>query len=306
MTQTSLTDQASLQLWYGAAEHQLTDTALDLLSKKVPDFDALSAEDRCELLRYAKQDLAVQMVPLGTFLSYLDMKSEEAARASVDGVASGLSEAELGAVVKEQQLRVLQATGLEVDLVTGGVLAEIGATGAYAVHPNGYRGIHEMAEAAGISASERSDLMALSQTIFPWIENTLGQDPRAIWQRVGKAKFRRIVPLLRSLIEPAYDGTDRVRQQINKVREERGATDDKGLVGDILDMAEEHSVRNLDLALRPGDREPFILYATQRNGRVMITGTITEDDLELMQRKLHQFATVYIKREPIDIRGDAK
>ena len=310
MTELVAAHDAALARWYDAAETEVDRLAREMLQEEVAGWEDHSPAEKRELVQRAKQDILIRNVELGTFLSYLDMKSRETAALSlIDELSNdAVTDEQRVALVDEQQLRVLQATELEVHLVTGNVLAQIDATASYADSPYGYERLNEMAEAAGISASERSDTMALSQTIFPYIEQVLRLDPRDLWARVGKARFRRIVPILRTIMQPSYDGTERVREQIEVVRRqaardtnrEPGQVNNQEVAAYVLEMAETHSVRNLNQNLRGDDRNPFILHFVVQGEDVEVSGNITADDLELIRRRLNEHAEFIIERQPLE------
>lgn len=297
-------EEELLAMYYGKASEQLENLAKELLEDGVDEFDELSEDEQEMLMSRAKQDILLNNTDLASILGYLDILSNNAAIKNLgETMGDSLSDQEARAVILEEQLRILQKTGLEVQLVTGHKLVEAEASGDYAAHPNQYDTLNQMAQAAGISVSESSDMKALAGTIFPYLETTLGLDGRELWGKIGKSRFRQITPLLRTMIDPAREGTDRVQAKIKKLRELAAADkliDTSELTNEdavryLLGEAETQTYRNLDERLSPEEIAPFELEATfTAANRVTIKGYITADDLELMQKLLGRHANINI------------
>ena len=291
-------EQMLLSKYYKKGAGRIKELVDELIAEHIEEFDELCEEEQDEIRNKAFQDILANNVELASFMSYMNQKSREEAIKSLGfNDQTQLDPEEARAIVDEQQLRILQATGLEINLVTGNLLEEIEITQSFAAHPNDYTKLSHMAEAAGISVSECSDLKAIAGTIFPYIENVLKLNARELWIKIGKARFRRITPILRTLMDPGRDGTDRVQKQIERLQEHIAEDmlvnkEDVGtidLLTHLLALAEMHTLRNLDDIMRPEKITPFELMAdieAAPSMDVYIRGTISLGDLDTMKRLL--------------------
>ena len=75
-------------------------------------------------------------------------------------------------------------------------------------HPGDYASLAELAQDNGMSNSELSNILDLVDTIFPYLANA-GFSIGALWQSMGKSKFREMTPALKVLItgEPSAHAT---------------------------------------------------------------------------------------------------
>lgn len=289
--------------WIAIAQDSLYGIAQVIIKQTTPNFDSLSVQDRNNALALTDDmvyHLAALTAPLDVFVSHLKTKTEEAAQQIVESGKPNLSPAEHKAVVVEQQLKIISGLQLEINLLMGDVLNEADIASTWKSHPS-IKSFSELLAEVGLSASESSDYIAISTIIFPWLEE-MGLNPREMWQRIGKSKFRRIVPLLRAILNPAASSPS-VHKQVNDIRErlereEGDEVSDDALGLHILSEAETHSLRNLDQNLRGDESMPIAFIGTQRGDDVHIRSDMGVDQLDLLRKRMYQHAEFYIDREP--------
>jgi hypothetical protein len=117
------------------------------------------------------------------------------------------SDLNMRAMVVTEALRLTSGLDLTTVLTRGALIKQIEDEGLVGVHPNGYANLTQLARENGIaSVAELSDIRALCEVIFPYIQNVLGWDLNDTWEKVGKSNFRELVPC------PALDDHRRRRR----------------------------------------------------------------------------------------------
>jgi hypothetical protein len=112
----------------------------------------------------------------------------------------GYTAMELRAMTHVEALRLLNGFDLATIIERGHIIHDIDQQGLVGVFPGDYGTLEQIAADVGVSSSEVSDTRVLCETIFPWIENNTGQTVAYWWDRIGKSKFREMVPVLKALI----------------------------------------------------------------------------------------------------------
>ena len=127
--------------------------------------------------------------------------SSIAQAASQENAALGeYSQIEQRALLYGEMLNQSKGLSFAEVMIQGRIVATMERESLASVHPAGYRSLDELAKDQGIGASELSQIRDMTQTIFPWIQTTIGTDPAELWQEVGKSKLRELTPLLKRVI----------------------------------------------------------------------------------------------------------
>jgi hypothetical protein len=125
-----------------------------------------------------------------------------AARASIAQQTEGqeFTAMERTAMEAVEALRLLNSWDLAAILERGRIIKWIEDDGLVGVFPGDYTTLEQIASEVGVSPTEVSDTRTLCNVIFPWLETNSGQPVAYWWDRIGKSKFRELVPVLSALI----------------------------------------------------------------------------------------------------------
>lgn len=231
----------------------------------------------------------------------IEASLEEAARANVQVAVDehgGFTALEVTAMQKIEELRLINGLDLYAIMARGKRLQEIEEMGLIGIHPAGYADLAEMAQDQGISVSEMSQTRDLYNTIFPYINETLGRDIPEIFERVGKSNFREMTPVLKSLIldEEAASASARasVERVLEQVQEDAGdiELEDDDLrqraVGHLIDQGALLTNRELRAQLRPERTPNAGATVIQRDGqRMILIHCADHDQYEMVQRRIN-------------------
>lgn len=175
---------------------------------------------------------------LGNTLHGMHGQLDEAARRSLvetfDG--AGYTAIEERAVVAVQKLRLLNGFDLFVVLERGRILRDIENEGLVGIFPGDYNRLEDIAQELGISISEFSDTRTMCDMIFPWMEANFDEPIANVWDRIGKSKFREMVPVLRALISEQVTGSATVANSVELLLQ---AAHDIAQAGAIVFLDEE-------------------------------------------------------------------
>ena len=205
------------------------------------------------------------------------------------------------ALVLQRMLEII-ANRAHIRLLTleGDIISEIEQRRLWETHPSGYDSADQMIADAGISPSERSDMAAITGTIFPYLQE-IGIDPYSLYEEVGKTRMRRVTHILRAIIDSNHDGTRRVQEAVQRILDEEVAEVERSMP-DIEwtdEMRKEEAVRwiVMQATLHPANALPRIVYhgaeidaitifARMDAHGIRIVADVDEDQLQLMRRKL--------------------
>lgn len=246
---------------------------------------------------------------LSSTLLNLRTQLETAARENINAVlqTAGTSldaytDLEQRAMVLTEALRGVNSVDLATILLRGQLLQEIEAGALHTVHPEHYNTLEDMAQAQGISLSELSDIRMMTQTIFPYIENTLGIPVAQVWETMGKSNFRALVPVLRAIITGEEPGRGSARDNYNRILNDTAASlaalnggsppDDQTVrrqaVEDLMVAGQQMTARELREHVRDGQvtpaLEPVIIEGP--DGQQYLLSPIDDDQMLVVQRKL--------------------
>lgn len=230
--------------------------------------------------------------------------------------AEAFSDLQIEAMVRTEQLRLVNGMDLAAILLRGKILKDIDDRALYSVHPNQYNDLVHLAQDQGISVSELSDIRTMTWIIFPWIEENLQVPIAQIWETVGKAKFRMMCPILKALITGEAPDADSARRNYERILDSMAielhtqgeeVTDEAirdRAARHLIQRAGEETTRELDRTIRDGDVTPAlspILVAV--DGHCYMLTEVNEDQLTVAKRKLGRHMADPIA---IDLPADAR
>jgi hypothetical protein len=170
-----------------------------------------------------------------------------------------------------------------------------------------------MARAQGISVSELSDTMILCETIFPYIQGTLGIPVAQIWEEIGKSNFRDLTAVLRAIISGAPSGSQSVNETVTRLLNDTAATleasgqpadEDTVRRNTVEELLEAGALPNRELRerIRP-NRTPPVAPAVFQNGanRILVMD-VSEDQWEMLNNRLRGYMDPRIVTLPADQR----
>jgi hypothetical protein len=185
-----------------------------------------------------------------------------------------------------------------VDLALSELLREYVGDDLYVHHPEGFANAVEAAEALGLTPSEVSDLTAISTIIFPWIRENLDVDPIEVYREIGKAKFRKLIPHFRAIIEG--DASDKIKLEVERIKRNAIMNDpfaedeDIAAAKYLIEMAKIHSVRGLVQEIKLGDEPPiaFLYRIIIERGipHYHVEGDLTEEQMDILKRRMGHLA----------------
>ena len=125
-----------------------------------------------------------------------------AAQANYDAIAGedDYTETETMAMLKIEELRLVNGLDLAAVLLRAEYLREIENNNLITRHPAGYASLGDMARDQGISLAELSQTLDLANVIFPYVRDTLGIAIPQLWEEIGKSNMRELVPVLKRII----------------------------------------------------------------------------------------------------------
>jgi hypothetical protein len=255
---------------------------------------------------------------LSTTLMSMEHALERAARQNLEQVLAtqgtslqAFTDLEMQAMIMTEELRLTNGIDLAAIMLRGKIIKTIEDRSLYSVHPGGYRDLKHLAQEQKISISELSDTKAMYETIFPWIENTLGVPVSDIWDRVGKTNFRTMVPYLRACILGEDPDTESAANNLHRLMdtvaiEARAAGEEPAdpvirerVARQLIDAAGEDSTRVFQDRIREGDPsvqrtpspqhqptpaiEPTIIVI---DGRRYMIAEVNEEQMTVAARKL--------------------
>jgi hypothetical protein len=204
----------------------------------------------------------------------------------------------------------------------GTLLAKLEAGDLWQAHPSSPASLDELIMEAGISKSEKSDLLAWERVIYPYLERELDLKPWQVWQMLNKTKRRRLTPYLREIIDPDHETTsDKVKGTIEKLRDEADDVPDKDLavVERLLEIAKSMTSRDMEeeISTEPtpaiemdGTRHKIVTIDGETGEiveeRVMfkLVAWVTQDQLNLLRRRFPDRLSLMLQ-EGDDIRNTA-
>lgn len=204
------------------------------------------------------------------------------------------------AMLRTEMLNQTKGLDLASVLIKGRLVSEIRRDSLFSVHPHGYATLEELAVDQGISVSELSQIVDMTEIIFPWLEITLGLSVPQVWESLGKSNMRELVPVLKRIItgEVGRGSVEASAQRVmDDVRATAAATGETltdeqmqhTAVRILLEAGQSLTNANLRQTLRP-DRAPSInatLIAV--NGAKVLVAELDDRQEQMIARRLHGY-----------------
>ena len=139
---------------------------------------------------------------LSTTFMGLQNAIEATAQRNVDQATAGESYTaiERRSMLICEELHLVNGMDLAAVVLRGNLIRQIRDEALYSVHPEGFQNIEQMAASIGISQSELSNIIDLTDTIFPYLTETLHMNIALVWEDIGKSNMREMVPVLKGII----------------------------------------------------------------------------------------------------------
>ena len=233
-------------------------------------------------------------------LTGLKLSIRNAAQANYDALGDDTyTETERMAMLKIEELRLVNGLDLAAVLLRAEYLQEIERNNLITRHPAGYTTLGEMAQDQGISLAELSQTLDLANVIFPYVVETLGIGIPQLWEEIGKSNMRELVPVLKRIItgeeargtveDAAVLFLEDVTATFAAADDER-ADDDDAVVQEAVEQLLLHGAtltnRRLRQQIRP-ERTPIIPVTTiTDNDDVIILAAMDADQWTMFMRKM--------------------
>jgi len=224
---------------------------------------------------------------------------------------SGYTEAERQAFILVEELKLINGVDLAAVLMRGKLIRQIEEGAIWTIHPGQYSSREELIRDQGISFSEYSNIKDLTMTIFPWMEEH-GLSIAETWEQIGKSNFREMVPVLRTLITGEPSSARTINQAAERLMDDVVATANASgqqlteeqirttAVTNLLEAGGRMNNRQLRETIRP-ERTPSIeLFSYNTNGERLIMARVSEEQWNLLQRRLNGYMDPFDVELPND------
>jgi len=220
-------------------------------------------------------------------LKEMAMENLKAAISSKD-----FDQGEKMAMVEFEMLSLTRHYDLMSIAIRSEILQRIDNKNLWSVLPGNYNSLEEAIQEKGhISKSEYSNIVDLTNIVFPFVRDVLKRSVVEFWDSYGKSNIREIIPYLKAIITKASSSSNRVNSLVETIYEEvDGYLPDNvdavsrtvAAVNLLLSKAEGTN-RTLRQELRAENTPPITAY-TYNNGKYYITASMDEDQWLLLQR----------------------
>jgi hypothetical protein len=235
-------------------------------------------------------------------LTGLKASLRSAAQANYDAIAGedDYTETETMAMLKIEELRLVNGLDLAAVLLRAEYLQEIENNNLITRHPAGYASLGEMAQDQGISLAELSQTLDLANVIFPYVRDVIGIAIPQLWEQIGKSNMRELVPVLKRIITGEEAGAATVNTAADIFLEDviatfRAADDERADDGEAVQREAVEQLllhgatltnRHLRERIRP-ERTPVIEVTTiTDNNDVIVLAAMDTDQWTMFMRKM--------------------
>jgi len=191
------------------------------------------------------------------------------------------------AAILVEQLRILACEVTYAhDRLKGKILRRLADGELWCAHPGMYRSLDELliSEEIGISKSEASDLLAWEKVIYPWFQEKKGLSAWETWQLLPKTKWRRIIRVLRALIDPEYHSpSENVRLSVELLMKDCQSPEEA--VDKLIDLAQNApTTRDLEGVIYPNEIPSIVITVRQdENGVYHGRFVASHDQLQVLK-----------------------
>jgi hypothetical protein len=225
----------------------------------------------------------------------------DAAQQNVDAVTAqddSYSVSEKRAMLVIDELKQVNGLDLAAILMRAELLKTIQRENLITLHPARYDSLQHMASEQGISLTELSQTLDLTNIIFPYLQDHVGANIAEMWEAMGKSNFKELVPVLKSIITNSPSDTQSVNIAVARLMDDAAATalaagqefGDEELRETVVDQLVHDGIhltnRELRERIRP-ERTPVInLGVIPQNGSRFVLAKVTAEQYALMVRLL--------------------
>lgn len=262
------------------------------------------------------------LVPLNSYFPTIRERAQEEAVDLLTSIGSleGLTEPQKEALILAQTVDLLNVAEFYVEVAIGEVLNEIEEKQLAGMHPSdSYESIDDIVAEFGMGKSEASDLRILSGVIVPYLIE-VGIDPVDAWRKIGKAKFRSILPMMRLAIDGKGDRREGVKKRVERQLEEvkrdlelayeqmgKPLPEDmrKAVVEYLIDIASNFTWCDLQRIIHRQEGEPvcFIFDKIDNSTFKSVPSIYSEDDISMIRRKMGAYAEIIVDHGAINAKN---
>jgi hypothetical protein len=201
-------------------------------------------------------------------------------------------------------------------LIRGKSLSKIHEMKLWTQLPGAFSSAEEAVAVEGkLSKSEQSNIRDLYDTVFPFVQNELGQSLVEFWNNIQWSNIREIIPYLKVVITGVKSKRASVNQAIENIENDvlslmsGEVTEEekrKAVAEQLIETAASENNTNLRNNLRPGETPPIDMIVLTIDGYRYAVAKMDEDQFARLQNansaksKLFEFAFADApKRVPI-------
>jgi hypothetical protein len=255
-------------------------------------------------------------VDLSRSLMGMEIALEAAARRSVELATDGedYTQAEIHAMIVVEELKKLNGMDLAAVLMRYKIVKQIESEALWTIHPGHYDSRDAMAREQGISPSELSDIMAMGDIVFPYIENTMDIRVAVIWEQIGKSNFRELVPIIKYIVtgemptqpNQSSRSAERMLDDVAATAQAAGQDMDDGeirrqAISRLLE-AGQHSNREMRAQIRPERTASINATYVTLSGRKFLMAEVDDDQETLLNRRMGAYIDAVTVTLPTDRR----
>jgi hypothetical protein len=199
---------------------------------------------------------------------------------------NGYTGPELLAIKIFEMLALTREYDLANIILRGQLINEIKTKNLWTVYPETFANASEaIAAKCGISRTQQSNIEALNNYIFPYIENELGMSLPDFWTDISPTNLTEIVPHLMQIITGKTSKSAKVRDQLEKVYGEVGDAEnkDRAAIEQLVEVA-RGTKEDLRKALREVHTPPIDAVVLKRGDRMWLFARLDDDQLKMLYR----------------------
>lgn len=241
---------------------------------------------------------------------------EAAARRAVELATDGedYTQMEIHAMIVVEELKKLNGMDLATVIMRYKLVKQIEAEALWTVHPGHYDSRDAMAREQGISPSELSDIMAMGDIVFPYIEQAMGIPVAVIWEQIGKSNFRELVPIIKYIVtgeapaQPNHSSrtAERMLDDVAATAQAAGQVldEDQTRLHAVSQLLEAGQLTNREMRARIRPERTASINATfvVVSGRKYILAELDDDQETLLTRRMGQYIDPITVQLPTDRR----
>lgn len=221
------------------------------------------------------------------FITEQRYKLEDLALENIGKIEPGkFTGPEILAIKTFEMLSLTREYDLATIILRGQLIKEIKDKNLWSVHPENFPSASEaIAAKCGISRTQQSNIEALCNHIFPYIEQELGVSLPEFWADISPTNITEIVPHLMQIITGKESKSQKVREQLEKVYGEvEGAEDENRAAIEQLVEVARGTKEDLRKALRDVRTPELEIAIIRKDDRTVILAEPDSDQLKMLFR----------------------